>query len=80
MQSFFAICYLVFFLGCVVASLFILFHLLRYALDRKIALIMSLIFTSVVLVLLVANTILFFSIPFDTILPSSMGNASLFSL
>lgn len=80
MQSFFAICYLVFFLGCVVASLFILFHLLRYALDRKMALIMSLIFTSVVLVLLVANTILFFSIPFDTILPTSMGTASLFSL
>lgn len=80
MQSFFAICYLVFFLGCVVASLFILFHLLRYALDRKMALIMGLIFTSVVLVLLVVNTILFFSIPFDTILPSSMGNASLFSL
>lgn len=80
MQSFFGICYLIFFLGCIVASLFILFHLLRYALDRKMAFIMSLIFTSVVLVLLVANTVLFFSIPFDTILPSAMRNSSPFSL
>lgn len=80
MQSFFGICYLVFFLGCVIASLFILFHLLRYALDRKMALIMSLIFTSVVLVLLITNTVLFFSIPFENILPASMANTSPFSL
>jgi len=80
MQSFFAICYLVFFLGCVIASLFILFHLLRYALDRKMAILMSLIFTTVVAVLLITNTILFFSMPLDQLLPTSMDHSSFFSL
>lgn len=68
MQNFFGILYLVFFLGCVIASLFILFHLLRYALNKKLALFMSLLFTIVTLILLVSNTVLFFSISFDTLL------------
>lgn len=68
MQNFFGILYVVFFLGCVLASLFILFHLLRYALDKKLALFMSLLFTTVTLILLVSNTVLFFSISFDTLL------------
>ncbi len=81
MQSFFGIVYLIFFLGCIIASLFILFHLLRYALDRQMALIMGLVFASVVLVLLITNTILFFSIPFDALLPTTpTGVPSLFSL
>lgn len=73
MSSLFGILYLLFFLGCVVASLFILFHLLRYALDRKMAFIMSLIFSIVVFVLLTTNTFLFFTLPFDQLLPSSMS-------
>ncbi len=80
MQSFFAICYLVFFLGCVIASLFILFHLLRYALDRKMAILMSLIFTTVVLVLLITNTVLFFSLPLNSLLLIPRSSSSSFSL
>ena len=67
MQNFFGLFYFVFFFSCIVAALFILFHLLRYALDRKMALLMSLVFTSVALVLLVTNAILFFSIPLDNL-------------
>lgn len=71
MQSFFGLFYVIFFLGCVTAGLFILFHLLRYALDRKLALLMSLLFTTVTLILLAVNTVLFLSLPFDTLLPSN---------
>lgn len=78
MQSFFGILYLLFFLGCVTASLFILFHLLRYALDRKLAFIMSVIFSTVVLVLLSTNTFLFFTLPFSELLPFSSDTLSAF--
>lgn len=71
MQNFFGLLYLVFFLGVVTAALFILFHLLRYALDRKLALLMSLIFTTVTLVLLAANVALYFSLPLENLLPAN---------
>lgn len=70
MSQFFGLLYLVFFIGCVTAALFILFHLLRYALDKKMALFMSLVFTVVTLVLLTTNTILFLSLPLDTLVPA----------
>lgn len=68
MQNFFGLFYLVIFLGCVMASLFILFHLLRYALDKKLALFMSLLFTVVTITLLISNTVLFFNLPFDSLI------------
>ena len=77
MSSFLGILYLFFFLGSVTVSLFILFHLLRYALDRRIAFIMSLVFSVVVFVLLSTNTFLFFTLPFDELLFSS-GSLSVF--
>lgn len=70
MQTFFGTVYLIFFSGCVIAALFILFHLLRYALDRKLALLMSLIFTAVTLVLLATNAALYFSLPLENFLPT----------
>jgi hypothetical protein len=68
MQNFFGILYVVFFLGCVLASLFILFHLLRYALDKKLALFMSLLFTVVTITLLISNTVLFFNLSLDSLI------------
>lgn len=76
MQSFFGIFYLFFFLGCVTASLFILFHLLRYALDRKLAFVMSVIFSLVVLVLLTTNSFLFFTLPLGEFSPFSFNPSS----
>ncbi len=70
MQTFFGSIYLIFFSGCIIAALFILFHLLRYALDRKLALLMSLVFTAVTLVLLAANVALYFSLPLENLLPT----------
>ena len=79
MKSFFGLVYFLFFLGCITTGLFILFHLLRYALDRKLALFMGLLFTAVMLILLATNTVLFFSLPFDTLM-SDPTVTPLFSL
>lgn len=80
MRLFFGVVYLIFFLGCITAGLFILFHLLRYALDKKLALFMGLLFTTVTLILLATNTLLFFSIPFDTFFTFPSSQASLLPL
>lgn len=76
MQAFFGIVYIVFILGCITASCFILFHLLRYSLDRRLAVIMSIIFSSVVIVLLITNAALFFTLPFDAISSNTALNIS----
>jgi hypothetical protein len=68
MQLFFGITYLLFFGGVVIASLFIMFHLSRYTLNRRIATGMTLLFVVVTAALLLANTLLFFSLPLDTLL------------
>ncbi len=68
MQLFFGITYLIFFFGIVVASLFIMFHLSRYSLNRRLATGMTALFVVVTAVLLWANALLFFSLPLDTLL------------
>lgn len=68
MQLFFGIAYLLFFLGVVVASLFIVFHLSRYSLNRKLAIGMTALFVGVSAVLLWSNSMIFLSLPLDTLL------------
>ena len=68
MQLFFGISYLLFFAGVVIASLFIMFHLSRYSLNRKLAVGMTGLFVVVTAVLLWTNSLLFFSLPLDTLL------------
>lgn len=68
MQIFFGVAYLLFFLGVVVASLFIMFHLSRYSLNRKLAVGMTVLFVSVSAVLLWSNSLIFLSLPLDTLL------------
>lgn len=65
MQLFFGIFYLVFFAGVVITSLFILFHLSRYSLNRGLALGMTTLFLFVTAVLLLSNSVLFFSLPIE---------------
>ena len=68
MQLFFGIAYLLFFLGVVIASLFIMFHLSRYSLNRKLAIGMTALFVSVSAILLWTNSLIFLSLPLDTLL------------
>ncbi len=68
MQLFFGITYLLFFAGVVIASLFIMFHLSRYSLNRRLAVGMTGIFVVVTAILLWSNSALFFNLPLETLL------------
>lgn len=68
MQLFFGVTYLLFFAGVVIASLFIMFHLSRYSLNRKLAVGMTGLFVVVTVILLWSNSVLFFSLPLETLL------------
>ena len=68
MQLFFGITYLLFFAGVIIASLFIMFHLSRYSLNRRLAVGMTGIFVVVTAILLWSNSALFFSLPLETLL------------
>lgn len=67
----FGLLYTVFFFSYVVMALFITFHLLRYSLDRKSAVLTVTFFLSIFLILLVLNALSFFSLPFATLLPTA---------
>ena len=68
MQLFFGVTYLIFFVGVVIASLFIMFHLSRYAINRRLATGMTLLFVIVTSVLLFSNSMLFLNLPTETLL------------
>lgn len=66
----FGLLYTVLFFSCVLAALFIVFHFLRYSLNRRMALFATTLFLVVFVVLLISNAALFFSLPLDTLLPT----------
>lgn len=68
MQLFFGITYFLFFAGVVTVSLFIMFHLSRYSLNRRLAVGMAGLFVVVTTILLCSNSLLFFSLPLETLL------------
>ena len=74
MLALFGFLYLFLFLGIVLTSLFILYHIHHYALNRRVASLAITIFLTVTVVLLWANAVLFFHLPLDKLLPGS-GNA-----
>ncbi len=72
MQSLFGLFYTLLFLCYIFAALFVVFHILRYSLDRKKALFGVTFFLSVAAILLFINAILFFSLPFSELgIPTS---------
>lgn len=71
MQSLFALIYLIFLSGVVIATLFIIFHLSRYSLNRRLAFGMTIFFLIVTGMLIISNAALFFSIPFESFVPQN---------
>ncbi len=61
--------YTVLFLCYVMTALFVVFHLLRYSLDRKSAVFTTLFFVTVFIILLFTNAVLFFSLPIEKFFP-----------
>lgn len=68
----FGLLYTLLFISCVLAAFFIVFHLLRYSLNRRMAFFATTLFLTVFSVLLIVNAMLFFSLPLSTLLPQSL--------
>jgi hypothetical protein len=71
MQPIFGLLYTILFLSYIVTALFIVFHLLRYSIDRASTVFTVTLFLSVFIILLLLNALAFFSLPFESLLPIS---------
>ena len=69
MRLLFGILYTFLFFSYVATALFVIFHLLRYSLNRRMAVLSTTLFVTVLLLLLIANALLFFTLPFEDRLP-----------
>ena len=69
MRLIFGILYTILFLSFVMTALFVVFHLMRYSLDRKMAILSTTLFLVVFTILLMSNAALFFSLPLRDLLP-----------
>jgi hypothetical protein len=65
MRPIIGLLYTLYFFALVTTSLFIIFHLMRYSLNRKVALLGTLFFLIVFSILLFTNALIFFSLPIE---------------
>ncbi|MCD6149278.1 hypothetical protein J7J13_00645 [bacterium] len=65
MSNIIGIFYSVIFLSFALAALFIVFHIVRYSINKTSSLVMLVVFISVFSVLLISNMVLFFSVPWE---------------
>lgn len=75
MQFIFGVLYTFLFFTYVATGLFIVYHLLRYSLNRKLGFICTIFFSSVLTILLFTNAFLFLTIPWGNILPAQQNAA-----
>ncbi len=66
----FGLLYTILFFIYIIVALFIVFHLLRYTLNRKTAVLSTSFFLVVFTILLFSNAMLFFSLPLNELLSS----------
>ncbi len=71
MRLIFGLLYTILFFSYITTAIFIVFHLLRYSLNHKVAVFGTVFFVTVFTFLLFVNAILFFSLPLENLLPLS---------
>ncbi len=71
MQVIFGILYTFLFFSYVSLGLFIAYHLFRFSFSRKVALFSVVFFSSVLGILLFTNAFLFFTMPWEALLPNN---------
>lgn len=71
MRQIFGLLYAFLFLGYVIAGLFVVYHIVRYSINKPVATFGLALFLVVFVVLLFTNALIFFSLPFETLLPSN---------
>ena len=69
MRLLFGILYTFLLTSYVATALFVTLHPLRYSLNRRMAVLSTTLFVTVLLLLLIANALLFFTLPFEDMLP-----------
>lgn len=74
MRQMLGLFYTVLFLSYIFAALFIVFHIVRYSFDKKTAVFGATLFLVVLVILLFTNALLFFSLPFDTVLSHTVSS------
>ncbi len=72
MQSIFGLLYVLLFFSYIVTALFIVFHIVRYSLKRGLALFGVTLFLFVFTILIFTNALIFFSLPLNSLLSSSL--------
>ncbi len=65
--------YLILFLGVCLTSLYVVYHILRYSLSKRQAIVIGVAFVSVLVLLLITNAVLFFRIDWDGLLADAGG-------
>jgi len=65
MLNIIGIFYLIIFFSFLLVALFIIFHIVRYSINKTSSFFMLIIFVSVFSVLLISNIALFFSVPWE---------------
>jgi FtsH-binding integral membrane protein len=70
MSLIFGLLYTILFMSFLMTALFIVFHLMRYSLNRKVSVFGTFFFVSVFTILLFSNAIMFFSLPLASLLPT----------
>jgi FtsH-binding integral membrane protein len=71
MQPIFGLLYTVLFFSYIATALFVVFHIVRYSLKRSTAVFGVTLFLVVFGVLIFSNALIFFSLPFNEMLPRS---------
>ena len=71
MRPIFGLLYVLLFFSYIAVSLFVVFHLLRYSLNRKLALFSTILFCIVMTVLVFTNAMIFFSLPLEEFFPKN---------
>ena len=79
MTAIFGLLYLLFLLFVITASIFVVWHLLRYSMNKALSLALVIIFLIVTGILLLSNITLFTQIPFEEMFENSSA-ANTFSL
>ncbi|MFA6183930.1 MAG: hypothetical protein WC682_02390 [Parcubacteria group bacterium] len=65
MNNIFTVVYLMFLFGCFVASIFIVYHITRYSINKKSSTTMLILFISVLLLLIMFNLSVFKTLDLD---------------
>lgn len=65
MNILFVAFYLMFLLGCFVASLFIIYHITRYSINKKSSTVMFILYISVLLLLILINVSVFMTLDLE---------------